>query len=115
MLYRYAPHWFLDASLIVSIALLLRVRHKCPFRLYVFTSLLLLVVYFGLSLFVPNYTFHYIGPLNASGVETKVIVEAVGMIVSVCAVPPIKVWRFFQPLVAFFWANLFISRAHWVA
>ena len=115
MLYRYAPQWCLDASLIVAIALLLRVRLKCAFRLYAFTSLVLLAVYSGLALLVPNYTFHYIGPLNASGVETKVIVGAVAIIVAVCAVPPFKVWRFFQPLVAFLWASSFIQRASWLA
>lgn len=58
---------------------------------------------------------HYGGPLNASGFDSWVLVPAALAMTGVSALPPVPVWRFFQPFVATIFAAWWLLLGSWVA
>lgn len=106
---------FLHATMLVTIALLLVVRHRDPLPRYGLAVLILLVIFLTFALFVPDWTFYARGPLCASGFRTSALVFAFALMATVCALPPWKVWRFFQPPFAYLTALYWIAGATWIA
>ena len=97
-----------------ALALML-VRHTLGWRGYLGVSLALVLATLAISAFCPTIVFYYKGPLNAAGLDSWVLVPAAFTVVAVCALPPVQVWRFFQPFVAAFLAFEIMMRGHWIA
>jgi hypothetical protein len=53
--------------------------------------------------------------LNAAGFGGFAFVPAFAGIALVCAIPPMAVWRFFQPFVAVVCAVYWFARYSWIA
>ena len=96
-------------------AVLLVVRYRGSIRLYAVSAAVCIAVAFGLWWSLPEVTLRYSGPLNASGFASFAFVPAFISICVVCAIPPLYVWRFFQPLVSMFLAVYWFTYYTWIA
>lgn len=96
-------------------AVLLLVRYRGSIRSYAVSAAACIAVAFGLWRWLPVVTLHYSGPLNAYGFASFAFVPAFISMCAVCALPPVYVWRFFQPLVSMFLAVYWFTYYTWIA
>jgi hypothetical protein len=96
-------------------ALLLVVRRRCRFRTYITAALAMVAAAVGLWLCFPDVTTYYRAPLDAAGFAGFAFVPASISIALVCAIPPITVWRFFQPIVACLCGLFWFAYYGWIA
>jgi hypothetical protein len=100
---------------IVLTAALLMLRKRCRFSIYILAAVSLVAIAFGLWLSFPDITTFHRAPMYASGLAGFAFIPAFISMVLVCAVPPVSVWRVFQPFVSVVCAVFSFMYYSWLA